>query len=652
MGQGQSQQGPPPSIGTVQPTTTSYILNSSLYLRMPQLTPRAAQIEELSARLTQTFATKCYTPLELYSFKHVFRSLAEDTSGIRYWSESTLCRFLELPDALTVGPVIFQLASYLGAFPFPSQAPAILTNEALLRAVTVLTGRWVRCLKSGKGGREKVLWRREVWRGLAVFDRGVGSGGSPVVEKRREEGSASQGFAIDRAVEAEDEEDEDEDGGLAFEAFEMMDAAEAFKVGEKSTVQHAMIPSDNLLRLVQLLLLAAPLGPQDSLAILTTQLSEQKLARLREVAGYMLASFGGIEQTPGVGYRTFEKVLAGSMPFLLDSIQPLFEHFLFAKDMDLHKRKGSTSHSIPAPPLAQEIPKALSSQEPLLEKEGDILDLPMLHQLASFLGGSTLYRRIRMLYSGNTHGFSMGQFEKSCFKWQAPSILLVSGTLLNPSSHNSRETSFLDSLPYRRFSSSTTGQRQRLVYGAYIPVPWKSTPKTAFGTVESKLFQLSPVHDVFGASTLDPSYIYFCKPPSSRTGLGFGSRLPSQSTHNYTGTSTLPLGPVSLHIDDTLTYASFTHSSDGGGAFHPSNLPRRRKEDWQDRFEIDAIEVWGCGGSEVAEEQRRAWAWEEREAEARRRINLGTGDLEADRELLRMVGLVGGGGRDSGGSMT
>jgi hypothetical protein len=77
----------------------------------------------------------------------------------------------------------------------------------------------------------------------------------------------------------------------------------------------------------------------------------------------------------------------------------------------------------------------------------------------------------------------------------------------------------------------------------------------------------------------------------------------------------------------------------------------RKNADWQDRFEIDAVEVWGCGGSEVAEEQRKAWAWEEKEAEARRRINLGTGDLEADRELLKMAGLIGGGGRDSGGSM-
>jgi hypothetical protein len=555
-----------------------------------------------------------------------------------------------------VGAVIFQLASYLGAFPFPSQAPSILTNEALLRAVTVLTGRWAKVLKSGKAGRGKVLWRREVWRGCAVFDRAL----SPTVEKSMSkelgvaaaEGSKSstQGFAIDQAVDADDEDEEDDDG-LAFEAFEMMDANDAFKMGEKSTLQHAMIPSDNFLRLIQLLLLAAPLGPQERLTTYSAQLDEDKLSRLRETAGYMLASFGGVEQTPGVNYKTFERVLAGTMPFLLDSVQPLFEHFLFSKDFDLHKRKKSTIEPLHQPPA---IPKSLPPLEPLLEKESDILDLPMLHQLASFLGPNALYRRLRLLYSGNIHGFSMGQFEKSCFKWQAPSILLVSGTLLSKSSHNSREREFLDSLPYKRFSSSTGAKGgQRLVYGAYIPVSWKATPKAAFGTAESQLFQLSPVHDVFSASTLDSSYIYFSKPPSGRTGLGFGSPLPSQSasSHSYSGETTLPLGPVSLHIDDSITYCSFTHSSQGGGAFHPSSLPQRKKADWQDRFEVEALEVWGCGGNEVAEEQRKAWAWEEKEAEARRRINLGTGDIDADRELLKMAGLIGGGGRDSGGSM-
>jgi predicted mannosyl-3-phosphoglycerate phosphatase (HAD superfamily) len=61
------------------------------------------------------------------------------------------------------------------------------------------------------------------------------------------------------------------------------------------------------------------------------------------------------------------------------------------------------------------------------------------------------------------------------------------------------------------------------------------------------------------------------------------------------------------------------------------------------------LEVWGCGGDDEAKAQAARWAWEEREAEARRKVNLGTGDIEADRALLEMAGLVG--ANRSGGSM-
>ena len=72
--------------------------------------------------------------------------------------------------------------------------------------------------------------------------------------------------------------------------------------------------------------------------------------------------------------------------------------------------------------------------------------------------------------------------------------------------------------------------------------------------------------------------------------------------------------------------------------------------DWQDRFDIDAIEVWGVGDASVAEEQRKAWLWEAREAESRKAANLGQGNIDADRELLKMAGLIKDEGR-SGGSM-
>ena len=105
---------------------------------------------------------------------------------------------------------------------------------------------------------------------------------------------------------------------------------------------------------------------------------------------------------------------------------------------------------------------------------------------------------------------------------------------------------------------------------------------------------------------------------------------------------------MSLHLDDALEFGVFTHlGSTAGGSFAPSKIPGRKNKDWQDRFTVESLEVWGCDASEdEAEKQRKRWEWEEREAEMRRKVNLGgTGDVEADRELLRMAGIIGGDNR-------
>ncbi|KAF2141032.1 uncharacterized protein K452DRAFT_272850 [Aplosporella prunicola CBS 121167] len=652
MGQGQSADAPPPTL------------------------------EQLSHELTKRFASKCFTPIEIYSFSAVFKSLAETSSGVRHWNEATLCRFLGLPDELAVGSVVFQMATYLGAFPFPSQAPAILTLDNLLKVVTLLTRRHTPVL----GRRGDAVWVAEVYRSLAVYDRGLDAvpedkkpaageeGGEGAEEAEGGEGEAAEsstytGFAVDEPVDG-DESDEEGDE-LVLAALDSMDVAEVFKQGEQPHLHHSVIPTDNFLRLLQLLLLIAPLEAQDNLSEYFAQVDDERLRGLRATANNILSSFD-VDKNHGVNFKTFNAVVTSSMPYLFDGLSPLFEHFLFAKELDLSKRKESTSSAAsggsdkkPAsPPPVREIPssaKQLPAPEPILQSAGEILDLNMLSQLSFMIKGTNLFRRLRPLYSGGEHGFSMGSFEKSVFNWRAPSILLVSGTLLPDTPSNPSERAFADSLPPKRLPSSLdfpsgtgmpqeTQREQALVFGAYIPTPWKNTPKTAFGDSSTQLFQLAPAHDVFAASALASDYAYFNKPPHGHTGLGLGSGVPSaKAAHQYGASATVPLGAVSLHVDAGLEFAVFTHFSEGGGSFRPSRNPARAGRDWQDRFAIEAVEVWGCGGDEEAEAQRKAWAWEEREAEARRKINLGTGDIEADRELLRLAGLIG--GDRSGGSM-
>jgi len=588
-------------------------------------------------------------------------------------------------------------------------------------------------MKVLRGGKEG--FTREIWRGCAVFDKEVSAAAKNAKNAKEvnpdaapktapetipeadeqdtaTESSASKGFAIDKPKgdEGQDEDDEDE---LAFHTFELMDALEVFKQGEKVDIHHAIIPSDNFLKLLELLLLIAPLGPQENLSLYGSQLNENRLGSLRVAANCILTSFGA-KQNPGVRYQPFDTVVSNTLPHLFDSFAPLFEHFLFPKDFNLSKRKDSAPQEpqpSPSPETASKAePADIPATQPLLPIQGDILNLELLSQLSFIFSGDSIFHRLRPLYLGQNHGYSMGSFEKSVFKWAAPSILLVSGTLISQSTMQSHARSFLEDIPHRRLSSSTPSltkhtvdsseENQRIIYGAYIPVPWKSTHKNTFGTDKTTLFQLSPVHDVFPASTLSQHYIYFNKAPTTYTGLGFGSPLPSYtsmttsqltrrqslsysaSDASYTsptvsfsaptfpstppspgmtrrssliGDEQIPLGPVSLHIDDALQFAVFTHLSSGGGSFRPSRLPPAARPgvqngNWQDRFEIDAIEVWGIGDASVAEGQRRAWLWEEKEAERRRRVNLGTGEIEVDKDLLRMAGLVKDEGR-TGGSM-
>ena len=612
--------------------------------------------EELSHRLALRFAKKCFTPLEITHFKDVFRTLADDQDGIHYWKEETLCRFLVIPDALGPGPLVYQMATYLGSFPFPSLAPSILTIEAMLKVVVIMTQRYDRVLKNGKADRNKLLFRS-----LAVFDRRMSSVYEKPSEemlnalKEEKEGSTDSAiaspaqshpvrFSIDQPANDEEEEDDDE---LALAALDSLDAIEVFKHDQRpdTKIHHAQIPIDNFRRLLMLLLVIAPLDAQESLSRHAQRLTEKRIAGLRRVADSILWLFTP-EQHSGIFYHSFNTIIPASLPYLFDGLNPLFEHFLFSKNLDLssHRRKSSISKpqssSNDEPPAIPPVPE--TPLEPLLPKEGEILDLNVLSQLAFFLKGSTLFRRLRPLYMGGDAGFSMGSIEQKVFNWQAPSILLVSGTPLPSEPDGARQRAFSEALPPKRFGNGSSGNSTsgKVVFGAYLDVPWKHTYKEAIGGPRSLLFQLEPVYEVFRPSTLNKEYATFTK-----SGINFGS--PPPRARPVSGLENrVQLGPVSLFLDEALEFGVFTHDSTGGGSFHPSET---RRSDWQDRFEIESLEIWGCGGEEEAEHQRAAWAFEEREAAARKSIRMGK-DVESDRALLEMAGIIGN-HNASGGSM-
>ena len=561
--------------------------------------------------------------------RDVFKSLADQQESVWYLKEDTVARFLEIPDILGASPVLFQMISYLGAFPFLQDAPVVLELPQMIMVIVIMTERYRRVLAKGSSDRTKLLFKS-----LAVHDRKMSeTTEKPGPEKPSQKpASHATGFAIDQS--GEDAEDNDDDD-LVLSAFELLDINDAVAQGDAPTFHDAMIPTDNFRKLLMLLLLIAPLDPQENLSQYSERVIDGELDDLRSRAESILASFVDVETSPGIKYNRFKDIVPVLFPNMFNGFNGLFEHFLFSKNLDFSKNQSDKEKASKEP---------LHMAQPLLPNTGDILKDHGLAQISFFLPGSDLFRRVRLLYSGNEAGFSMGSFESKVFNWRSPTILLVQGSRLGEKPDGGQEAAFAESLPPKRFPNGS--KSDRLTFGVYIREPWKHTHRECFGDSETVLFQLEPVHDVFPASTINTDYVTFTKPPGNEPCVAFGSPHPKPSKASRRG-GMLSLGAVSLVLDDSFEFGVFNHDFNSrGGAFHPSVS---RKYDFQDRFQIESLEVWGCGGDEEAKAQAERWAWEAREAEARRRVNLGSGDIDADRALLEMAGLIG--NNRSGGSM-
>lgn len=590
------------------------------------------------------FATKCFSHLEIAHFKDNFKTLADHQDDIEYWKEETLCRFLSLPDAVKVGSVLYAMATYLGAFPFPSLAPCIVTREAMLKVVTLLTGRYKKVLKRGEHDKIKLIFKS-----LAVFDRRSSLALSPrttrdTTENPKKIETSATGFSIDQPI--NDDEDEDDDD-LALAALDALDAIEVFKEDHKQDrkVHHAHIPVYNFERLVILLLLLSPLTPQDNIAQICG--GDQNLKALEGSARSIIAVFE--PENDQISYTNFVRTMTILTPQLFRPLSPLFEHFLFSKQMDLSKQRG---------PDTQLQTTSTASRSPIYGIEQDvssILDDILLAQLSISIdigpttssSSSSFFHtgaRLNQLYSIASHGTSLSSFSRQVTSWRSASLLILKAT-----------------------DQETT---QTYILGAYIPDRWKETSTSTHTNNDNTtsdptaakpiLFQLAPRHSIFRSnptnhSQSSPSTVHF----SPRTGISLGAILPPAS--RLASSPPVP-GPVSLLIDTDISTATFQHDSDAGtGAFLTDPLleesQQRAGHDAQAKrlsLDIDGLEVWGISFPEAGEEdeitkQKKRLAWEEAEAARRRGVNFG-GDKDGARHLLEMAGIIGDTGR-SGGSV-
>ncbi|KAK5318243.1 Restriction of telomere capping protein 5 [Exophiala xenobiotica] len=624
---------------------------------------REIPIEQLSHELALRFASKCYTHLEIAHFKDNFKTLADHQEDLEYWKEDTLCRFLALPEPLKAGPVVYQMCTYLGAFPFPSLAPSFLTRENMLKIVTIMTGRYKKILKRGDSDKAKLLFRS-----MAVFDRRA-SISSPTKEKpsmdnvvreqlpedmlkqrEAEEGftSHASGFAVDEPANDDEEEDDDD---LALAALDSLDAIEVFKHDQRTDrkIHHAMIPAENFKRLVMLLLLMAGLEPLTPLGTYGESLSDERLEALDASASAIIAAFDPDPHSNGIKYSTFVKTVTTTLPDLFDPFSALFEHFLFSKNINLNKHRD-TPNPVPAyepkpSPIYRSPEDGTYSifTDTLLSQLS--MSLKLFNPSGSLLNIFTSNARFNRLYSSSSDGTSLSSFSRQVTSWQSGTLLLISGT-------------------------SSDDPSKPVTLGAYLPERWhdpssgngsKAIPSSDPASPKPCLFQLQPRQALFPANVYNRTspWSYF----SSKSGIALGCVIPHQSRTNTTPQPPI-LGPVSLLIDCDISTATFQHDGSAGtGAFvtdpgletaqmHHSETAQPKKVE----FEIDSLEVWGisfpvhAGEDEVTKQQKRL-AWEEAEAARRRGVNFG-GDKDGARALLEMAGLVGDkAGSRSGGSV-
>lgn len=210
-----------------------------------------------------------------------------------------MIRFLSIPDCLDVGPVIFQSVSYMGAFPFPSLAPAILDFGALVKAVAVYTGRYKKVLKRHPDP-IKLLFRS-----LAVHDR-------------REEMSTSSlntsgGEAEESLGPVFEYYEDDDDDDLSLAALDALDAVEVFGQAERPNINHARIPLKNLRNLVAFLLVVAPVEPNQPIAVFADRFATPEALRgLRETAECVVKAFRCRDER-GVLFKDFRVTVKKSM---------------------------------------------------------------------------------------------------------------------------------------------------------------------------------------------------------------------------------------------------------------------------------------------------------------------------------------------------
>ncbi|CUM46613.1 Restriction of telomere capping protein 5 [Debaryomyces fabryi] len=364
-------------------------------------------------------------------------------------------------------------------------------------------------------------------------------------------------------------------------------------------------------------------------------------------------------KTTKISYEDFKRGISNGLPaFFTNSWTKIFKNGFLSSVNTAVVQNSNQASELREEAIDNEAPQAHKITPKFVESklinDASISVISMcLNNMKSNVSITT--QNLIKLYSGSESGFSIRSLELKIFKWQAPTLLIVSGKRVKSKTmkHNNRYIQFNEMYPlYFRSLENPKKEWQddndRITYAVIINLPWKNSNKHNFGDENTMIFNLLPRLDFYKSvhnPVLDGKLVYF---NNLGMGLGFGNNQP---INKNTIKKLLP-GDVSLTIESNLEFAIFRHisspNSNAASYFQKSKQNEISLEDFEDRFMISDLEVWGIGSTKELQEQRKQWAWEEKQAEARQSVNLrGLGE---ERAFLEMVGLVGN-NNSNGGSM-
>lgn len=454
---------------------------------------------QLTDKLSQKFDSQ-----ELSTIRQTFTQLATPVDQTSIWTEDTFVKFLEVPDE--VGSLLFLSASYVASFPYTDGSPMILTQDALLRVVAIMTRRTDGILSAD--ARVHLLYNS-----FAVLDN------VPTLDKT---------------------EHEDKEHATTTDS-EMSNSAEI----DTSSNNFRMRRSD-LHKLLKFFLTIQEMSYVEVVTNYIDRFSGTDAKTIDEIATSIVQTVTNLDTVPLQDLAEFAK---GSPDFLY-SLSSLYSHFLFPSKSYKTRPKAS---------------------RPICDT--NLLNNGSSAQLSLFLPRDLVFGKIDALYRASHDGFSMGSFESKVLRYPGPTVLLLQG------------------------HSDVMG---KVIMGIFNNLPWKQSSKETFGDNETRLFQLAPKHRVYKAQQLCHGSWF-----SKAVGIGIGCLPPSVLTKSpYYGT-------LSLVMDTSFEFATYRNEADATASA---------------RIEIRDVEVWGLGGDKEA--QRKAWDWEEAEADRRRNINIH--DMEAD----------------------